>query len=158
LNDDSGIRTEFLEVKQLVTDCITYTQSLNEHMQADHAYFSTQDLTALEQSDLKKSDIQAALSNLIEQLENHFALQSSDHDLWSKLSHYASQLDWIRQTQLSTLIQSLRQAYNSGLRLALINRQVVNANLTHLKTIISQLTQSSTDINSATYDHTGALS
>lgn len=151
MNDD------FVEIEQLISACIVHNQALNQCMLDDQNYFIANDFASMEQSDLKKADIQAQLNQFFQQLFNQAAITASSGDLFTKLSTYADTLDGPRQSKLGTLIQTLKEEYTSALRLIQMNRQVVHSNLDYIKDVISQLTQTPKKANCTTYDQTGAL-
>lgn len=151
MNDD------FVVIDCLVSEFVLQNKALNQCMLDDQHYFSNNDLLSLEQSDLKKTEIQAALIGLMHQFDNHPAFKVTYGDLFVKLSYYAGTLSEPKQTILLEHIQQMREEYTTGLRLVLMNRQIVNTNLGYMKDIISQLTHSPKRVDSTTYDHTGAI-
>ncbi len=151
------MKEAFSDIKRLVIEFILQNKALNQCMFDDQSHFSNNDFTSLEQSDLNKAAIQATLSDVMSQLDNHPAITINYGDLFVKLSYYAGTLSSVDQTTLLDLIQNMREEYTTGLRLVLINRQVVNANLGYIKEVISQLTQTPKQLNSTTYDQTGVL-
>lgn len=141
----------------LVSEFVAKNKALNQCMLDDQRHFSNNDMVSLEKSDAIKAEIQTALSGLMSQLDNHPALTVTYGDLFVKLSYYAGTLREPQQSTLLEHIQEMREAYTTGLRLVLMNRQIVNTNLGYMKEIISHLTQTPRQVNTSTYDHTGAI-
>lgn len=148
----------FFEIEELVEQFIEKNRALNSCMKADQHFLSMNDFNAMEASDLQKVEIQTRLSEVLAQLLNHPALKVSYGDLFVKLSYYAGQLERLQQTKLLQLVQAMREEFMAGTRLLMINRQVVNTNLSNIKEIISHLVDHPTKASSAvTYNHSAEL-
>ncbi|MFI4919425.1 MAG: hypothetical protein ACHP65_07705 [Legionellales bacterium] len=151
MNNDSA------EIECLVKDFLACLCLLNQCMLEDQSHFSVNDFVALEQSDLSKSQLNANLRILIDQLAAHAAITGLAGDLFEKLSSYADTLAAHQQSVLLELIHSLRKEYQTGLQLMHLNRQVVHANLTYVKELFSHLTQSPPCSKSTVYDQSAAI-
>jgi hypothetical protein len=148
----------FFEIEQLVEQFIEKNRALNNCLQADQQFLSMNDFNAMEASDLQKVEIQTGLSEVLAQLLTHPALKVSYGDLFVKLSYYAGQLEGQQQAKLLKLVQAMREEFMAGTRLLMINRQVVNANLSNIKEIICHLTDSSSSTSSqVTYNHSAEI-
>lgn len=146
------------EIETLLIDFIAHLQILNQCMLEDQGLFSNDDLAALEKNDAYKLQVNSHLKLLIEQLLEHAAIKEFTGDLFVKLSSYTETLDAHHQPGFIELIETLSEEYKAGLQLMYINRQVVNANLTNVKELISHLTQNTVDPKSTTYDQSGIIS
>ena len=151
------MRDDFLAIQRLMNDFVTQCKALNQCMLDDQSYFAGNDRVSLEKSDLKKSTLQADLNMTISQLINHPALTAPYSDLFVRLSYFAGTLNDTEQGVLLDVIQQMRVEYASAIRLVAMNRQVVNTNLGYIKDFISQVTETSPSMDSATYDHAGVL-
>lgn len=148
---------DFPVIEQLVIDFLEQSRALNQWMRDDQRSFSANDMASLEESDLKKLDIQVSLRQTIEQLEQNPAITITYGDLFVKLSYYAGTVDAPHQSKLLNLIQAMREEYTAGLRLTLVNRKVVNENLAVIKQMMSHLTQTPIKTTTVTYNQTGVL-
>lgn len=145
------------EMKSLLLGFRDNLQKLNHCMLNDQRYFSTNDLAALEESDLNKLHINNDIRALIERLSNNITIKGYEGDLFTKLSHYAAALTPETHAEIQELISVLHQEYKAGIQLINLNRYVINSNLNYVKELISHLTQTPLDKNNTTYDQSGVI-
>lgn len=148
------MNTLFLKIECLVNDFLKHTHLLNACMKADQDSFLTQDFEALEQSDLKKMALNARLSELLAELGSQLAVTDN---VLEALADYVNQLDSEHQSILKKQVDLIQSTCQAGLHIMNMNRQVIKANASYIKELVSHLTATPPNADSNTYDQSGVL-
>ena len=147
----------WMNVESLIKQFLLNLQALNKCMKDDQRYFSTNDLLALEQSDLEKGRINTILVETMNRLDSSLLNIGATGDLFTALSNFASTLDISRQSIVRDLNQKIQEEYQTGVQLMQLNRHVVDANLLYIKDVVNHFTQGAPLEKNHTYDETGAI-
>lgn len=145
-------------INALMNAFIHHTRLLTALFVDDKEYFKQNNIQMIEQNNQKKNQLNQELSDIITALQKNRQLSMEGSSIYQRLANHAKQLKGDEHEEMTYLLQIMQNEMVNYSRVAAINRQVIQANVTYLKQLFATIVNAPNPNQQAdTYDCLGAL-
>jgi hypothetical protein len=142
----------------LVNDFIIYTRSLNALLEDDACYFKRNDVSGIEENNVKKNEINSLLEKVVAELLALPPLAVCHGTINERLFQYVATMSETNKVAFEELLSTMAFEIAHYRKLISINKQVINFNLSYIKDLLLAIVHNKTnDDSEITYDRLGAL-
>lgn len=145
-------------ITELLYAFINNTRMLTSLFTDDKEYFKQNNIEMIEQNNQKKTLLNHQLTDIITALQKNRQLSTQGSTIYQRLANHANQLTGDEHQEMTHLLQTMQDEIVNYSRVAAINRQVIQANVTYLKQLFAAIVNDPNRNQQAdTYDCLGAL-